>query len=572
MAFFDDRQYKLYLPIKTTSVPGALNLDGLYVITHANLPAKMITLGDPLALRAGAVDLIITADGLALNRLAVDIIRCDLSATPANSRVEIWVRVPNVQYGSETPLWLWWGSSIVSLPADNAAYGKYDVYNPISNSTGNSVPYSTFTALSFDELKSNSLPQYKDRSGRNNDASSQANDTTNIEMIPGNGIRTTNGSIICTSNFAPRTGDWSIIFVGFFEDTSGYNYWFFGSDYWNCVQAGSGNFRGDFGSGFGGFVTYSAKTTSSVFSMTRSGAVGFGMWDELVGTNPINISSASYDTISALLIKRNSTTPANMSCCFVLYSAPNSDWLKTLSRNINSSTFWDTSYLIQNTDDTFPEVPAYILFQDIKPNTKASIMEKPHPHKWYVDFTGARSDGYINDEYFKFTTLDSNYLSLRYCLFFGTNPYLTYTRPDGYDGYYDGYHVDSDGYTDIQIADSVKSTINTLGYVTAERSGAIVTVTNSINGSVYTPVYYGSEATIDIIQNGGVLDNVIDQIDNTIGDWTATYNVYRPRLITIQMVNNYYKYIRYKYIVDLNGASVPAGALQSNDIVYLNPP
>ena len=549
MAFPGDRKYKLSLPIIVSNILGALNFDGVYFINQDCLPDAMITLGGEFGLQQAGLDLAISTDEAGEFRLPLQVVRCELNATPANSLVEVWFRIPDVSSLVDTPVWLWWGSETEVLPADNADYGKYDVWNAITNSTGTSIPFATWTAVHFDELSTDPTPQFKDSSGNGHDFQPDGT-STRITQLPGRGQLFSGTYAYCSDAWSPGLNDFCYINT-LARDTS-LSYW--GGDF-SLTVSGSGTTTYQYGD-FYSSVEQSGSDTNPlcVSSLSRDG-------DSITVNNNIanavNTGNAAISFSVTNFILCPGYSDCNISLLLVLDSAPNINWLRANVSNILTPTsFFNITNSIQNA-----EILATVIFQDLNTDSKVRIYEQPHPQGWAINFTGAR-DGYLSDEYFTCSVVTPNDLVLNYYYYFGTDPNISGA---------DGYFVESDGYTDIQIATSTENVINSTDYISASRIGTYLSVYNDYNGSVTAPTYTGAEGIVTLLQIGGVSTDEIDGVDSSVGDWVANYSVLKPRRAIIQMIHLNYKPKRYSAILSVNGLVVPAGALQVDDTIYSNP-
>jgi hypothetical protein len=555
MAFPGNRKYKLSIPVLSSMITGDFNFDFPVFINHDCLPDAAITLNGVQAINQYGTDLAASSDEAGENRLALQVVSCNLSAIPSDSRVELWIRVPvdTISTITGASIWLWWGDSTENLPANTENYGTHDVWNGITDSTGGSIPVSTWGVWHFNEVPSNPVPQFKDSSGNDHDVSLSGT-ITQTEFLPGSGVSTTLGLGTTTGTFAPGIGDFAFV----------HNSRLLGSTNWmfSVGDVGTTGFR-------------SSCTPNSDYTL-RIGSEAWAVWDftsydcfaavSRSGTSVLSqINNSNYNwtgtdqDINASTNFNIIASPSILtSFVLLMLSAPNSYWLRASWDNINSpTTFVNITNSIQSA-----EIIATITFQDLNAESKILITEQPHQQIWQLNLTNAR-DGYITDEYFTCSVITPENVTLNYYYYFGTDPEIVGA---------DGYNIPrNDGYTATQLATSATSIINNSSYISASVNDTIITIYNDYNGLTTIPVYTGTEGLITLIQLGGWVSTEIDRVDSSIGDWVASYSILKPRRAIIQMIHLNYKPKRYSTILTTSGLTVPAGALQVEDAVYLNP-
>lgn len=97
------------------------------LVTAANLPSAMLTLGGAGAAQSDGGDIRFTSDLAGAVRLPVDLVGWTLNANPALSVAEIWTLTAPTS-GSDARFYVWWIGSGQSQPAANAAFGSQAVW------------------------------------------------------------------------------------------------------------------------------------------------------------------------------------------------------------------------------------------------------------------------------------------------------------------------------------------------------------------------------------------------------------------------------------------------------------
>jgi hypothetical protein len=215
------------VPISAAYIYGDPEYDLPVLVTHADLPDDMITLDGTYACQDGGADIAASSDSLGTTQIPLYVRRCDLDATPANSRVQIWVRRQDISDTVDTSFWLWWGSETETAPAVDDPYGRNDVFggDVTGGVTGTGSPVLFDAVYLFDEDPGDPAPQYKDHTGNGHDATVQNNGTATLTRADASGLnvrgaRLVNpigeeGAYLTTGwTWAPGTGDFSVVWVG----------------------------------------------------------------------------------------------------------------------------------------------------------------------------------------------------------------------------------------------------------------------------------------------------------------------------------------------------------------------
>lgn len=564
MAFPGSRTWKLRRPIKASVITGTLNFDGAFCLRHGDFPDSAKTLNGADAMQQYGADLAVSSDEAGTTRLALQVVRCELDATPANSRIELWMRVPAVSDTVDTDVWIWWGDATETLPANDADYGRDDVWN---GTTGGGTPITSWAVWHHDEDPADPDPPWKDSSGNAHSAaitSSNYTSSTRIDGSPGRAARITGAGstyyeMSTTGNDAPGTGPWSIVQVR--RSSVGMFFYNTGSD---------ANLRR--------FWCSSENAVFNVGSNQVMVGVNVGNWQFTAmsrdGDNVLCVANTGTTTVTGqsavsftpsgntlILDASNTTGTRDLGFSAILQCAPNTYWMRALYDNILGTSIWDTTYA-----PSPAEVAATIVFDALNAGTEVRIYEDPHPQVWTVDFDALTPAG-LSDTYITFQIQGSSAASDHYFWLNldagGTDP-----EPGG-----TGHEVAiATGDTDTEIAAAVQAILDAVTDLGATVDGTVVTVTNDRNGELTTPVDGGTGATITLVQCGGTATDEIDGIESSTGtSWTANYSILRPRRAMLVMLSISYENVRYSAILTTSGLVVPAGALQRLDRNYANP-
>jgi len=559
MAFPGDRAWKLKRTVPSAKIYGTPSHDCWLVLTHDNLPDAMITLGGAQGMQQYAADLAASSDSEGLTRIPLWVCRADLDATPANSRVEIWIRRQDVSDTLDTDVWLWWGSAVEVAPGVTEDYGRNDVWN---GTTGTGIPVVSWAVWMFDEDPAAPAPAYTDVSG-NGHHGYVFGTITRVDCAPGRGLSTVAGGgwvDTASTTWAPGTGDFSVIEVYQRSDATRA-----GGSYFNVNEFALGPdfISATFNTGNYTWMVTQPVGTPYLVGGSRDGD-NFTMYLDTAIQNDTGWSEVNASSSGALTVVWDYHSDTRY-CSFLglLNSAPNSYWWRTMYENIIAGSFWDETGTIQPA-----AITAQIYFDGLQTNSEVRIYETPHTQIWTANFAGLTSP-----------LLWGDYIAFQIQRASSTeNHYAWFTNSE--DGYADPAIAESighkvvvnDGYTTTQIATKFASAIDGYADVSAVSSVAIATITNDRNGQTDEPTDGGTLATLTVVQIGGTATTEIDGIENSTGSsWTAEYQVIRPRRAIIHIIHLLYQNKRYSTILNTSGLVVPAGALQIIDRQYSNP-
>ena len=93
----------------------------------------MLTTGDPQASLADGGDIRFTSDIDGKLQLPVHVVEYTQNAVPANATANIWVKVPSIENGTDTVIYIWWGNANATMPAAGDTYGQYNVWTANSH-------------------------------------------------------------------------------------------------------------------------------------------------------------------------------------------------------------------------------------------------------------------------------------------------------------------------------------------------------------------------------------------------------------------------------------------------------
>lgn len=120
------------ITISSSQVSGTGTLTNFPVlITLDHLDVEVVDAGANSAQNGGG-DLVFTSDLAGTTRLSCEIVNFVTSATPANRRCQIWVKVPSVSGSSDTTIYVWYKNAVRSQPAAGDAFGSQSVWTDYS--------------------------------------------------------------------------------------------------------------------------------------------------------------------------------------------------------------------------------------------------------------------------------------------------------------------------------------------------------------------------------------------------------------------------------------------------------
>jgi len=136
MAFPTGWQRKCKLTIQNGKIDDTLSYFPV-LVTETTLPQgndEIFDADGSHPAQNGGGDIRFSSDAAGSSQLACEIVTFTTDNTPANGKAEIWVKVPSIASGTDTDIYIWWetaGSD--SQPAEDAAYGKEDVWDDGGN-------------------------------------------------------------------------------------------------------------------------------------------------------------------------------------------------------------------------------------------------------------------------------------------------------------------------------------------------------------------------------------------------------------------------------------------------------
>jgi hypothetical protein len=567
MAYPGDRRRKTRIAI--SPLTGAVNFDLPIFLTEADFVDASKTLGGENAMADGGADVAFSLDAEGTIWLDREIVRCDLSATPADSRIEIVVTVPASHLSDtvDSYIYCWFGSETETQPAPDGLYGKYAVWN--GPTRDGFTPITAWGAWHFDEDPSDPSPPFKDSSGNDRHMTAEAaGSPTLVEGEPGRGLQTTGVAddlvvVGLTGTDAPGTGPWCVVSACPVCSTDGgslmaqesYSMGRRMSRYSDSV-----NFR--FGAAEAS--VYGLSSTGPVMAaISRSGDVA------VVTANQYNdsvsgLSSVNYNWTEDLRLRADyNDTSARVivhSFACVLACAPNVYWLRALYDNVYGTGFFGTPKASEPA-----AIAAEIYFDGLNAGTEVRVYEQPHGQSWRVDLDGV-TPADLNETVIQFQIQGESTAADHYVWFnyddTGTDP-----EPGGTG------HAVAIATTDTaaDVADTLQGVLNAITDLSATVDGTVVEVLNDRNGELTEPTT-DSTAELTLVQIGGTATSAIDGIESSTGtSWTASYTILRPRRARIAMLSIAYENVQLFVVLTTSGVVVPASALQREDPNYANP-
>ncbi len=120
---------KQAITINSSQISGTANLtDFPLLVTLDHLDSEIINGGATSALNGGG-DIRFSGDADGNFPLAVEVVEFVTSATPANRKCQIWVKVPTVRASSDTTIYIWYNKAGETQPAPNDTYGSQAVWS-----------------------------------------------------------------------------------------------------------------------------------------------------------------------------------------------------------------------------------------------------------------------------------------------------------------------------------------------------------------------------------------------------------------------------------------------------------
>lgn len=145
MALPDGRNRKQVITIQSSEVSGSgSHTDFPVLITLDHLDTEVVDGGSNSALNGGG-DIAFSTDSAGSNQIPIEVVEFITSATPANRRCTIWIKVPSLSTSSNTEVYIWYNKTGESQPAVTAPFGRNAVWSDfefmshdlVTDSTGN---------------------------------------------------------------------------------------------------------------------------------------------------------------------------------------------------------------------------------------------------------------------------------------------------------------------------------------------------------------------------------------------------------------------------------------------------
>lgn len=559
MPYPGDRRRKTRITILASVITGELNYDFPLTLTHANFVDATKTLGGATAMAQGGTDLAFSLDEAGTIWLDREIVRAELSATPADSRIEILVTVPasHISDTVDSYVYAWCGSETETQPASDGLYGKYAVWN--GPARDGFAPLTTWGVWHLDEDPAGPIKQYKNSAGAfGTGREMQVTNGTRFDGDPGRGVilsgTYTATDLVTTDTEGPDTGPWCLVAIG-------------ASYAGKTICSGSGGTgRSIATANPATTVRFTHGATSTDLSWGGGGSgVGFAAMSRSGDTIDL-VTDAANSAVSGFLSTNfvsgvfrgatsgTGTTSPKESLLVNLRCAPNIHWLIAFK----NSCF---GLLLDVPEDSQPAaITAEVYFADLNAGTEVRIYEQPHGCSWSVDLAGITpadlNDAYITCQIQSSTVPVDDYFWFNYNST-GTDPNLAGTGHE---------IVIAVGDMIADVAATLQSVANTVTDLSATVDGTLVTVLNERDGEVAEPADGGTGAELSLIQIGGIATDEIDGIESSAGtSWTASYQILRPRKCLIAIASIRAEIIQYNAILTTAGLTVPAGALFRED-------
>jgi len=177
------------------------------LLTYATLPSEMFSGAN--ASKNDGGDIRFSSDENGSTRLACEVVRFDT----VNNTAEIWTQVPSITASGNTSIWVWYDSSSSNQPAEDATYGRENVWDSYYKGVWH-----------LNENPDASAPQFNDATSNDNDGTAHASlnydDTTSVA-----------GGKVGKAIFFPGDFDWPSIGMGDLDVDSAITI-----EYWSWVN------------------------------------------------------------------------------------------------------------------------------------------------------------------------------------------------------------------------------------------------------------------------------------------------------------------------------------------------
>ncbi|MFZ2192729.1 MAG: DUF2341 domain-containing protein, partial [Candidatus Moraniibacteriota bacterium] len=138
-----DWSRKAKITIDHTKVAGDIS-NYQFKVSDRYLPYELKQLGGTYSAKSDGSDLRFSSDANGTSLLPFDIARFEITSTPSEARIVIWVRLENLSSTVDTDIWVWYHNPTASAVDPTATYGKYAtwgseyemVYNFAEQGTG----------------------------------------------------------------------------------------------------------------------------------------------------------------------------------------------------------------------------------------------------------------------------------------------------------------------------------------------------------------------------------------------------------------------------------------------------
>jgi hypothetical protein len=573
MAFPSGWSRKCPITIDADMVPGELSHDLIILLDQRALPDEMVTSGGANACQEGGGDIRFSADQAGSTQLACEITRCALDATPANSRVMCYVRVPDVSDAVDTVIYVWYHNAEASMPDEDDPYGTHDVWN----STDEDAP-TFYEVHHWHDNPVDPAPQFSDSSTSDYEITIDTGSLTTREGIsdgvPGRGSDyDSTGARLCGDSGnvpAPGTSGFSVLCFFKLESTAHtHTIWQYQNEStFFIIQANSNSLypKLDNVSGQTTGVTPSSWTDPMTAGFVRNGDTLYVYCDGQLEESHAGFSSAdvggagTYEWWGA---QYSDLKDVHWFEAWYFSVAINTAYQAAVNRNFTDL----TTYITAGT----PEAAALqltIYFDGLHSGSEVRIYETPHEQIWTCECV-ADDGGSLGGTYMTFEVQNESGTTAYYAWFDVDDGSVDPEPPDR-----TGVEVDiSEDDSAADVASALAGAIDALGDVGASAVSDIVTITNGRNGETEEPFDIDTGCTVSVTQIGGTSTAEIDGIEDSTGtSWIGDYEILRPRkYLCVMHHEGGYEYSRFTGILQLTAMTIPAGAMQRQDRNFSNP-
>ena len=145
------RKAPITIPAGKVAGSGGVLFNFPVLLTEATLPIEMFASDGLSPAQNGGGDIRFTSDEAGTNAIPLEVVSFVTDPDPSNGAAELWVRVPSLDKGADTTIWVWWNTTGTdSQPTNDDPLGRdavwaathlarwhFDSVNPVEDVSGN---------------------------------------------------------------------------------------------------------------------------------------------------------------------------------------------------------------------------------------------------------------------------------------------------------------------------------------------------------------------------------------------------------------------------------------------------